>query len=120
MAKLTKSLKELFKNIEEKNENVQSLNFPSGKEYENLLSQEAENIDPSSLDEFKKIQENEKKYQYLIGEGEVENKPIKILDTRMAGSPSRLRALIEDDSGKRNIVQIHRIKNVKFHGSSIE
>lgn len=117
MTNLSKSLKNLFKSLKKSSE---SLNFPSGKEYEQLLSQEADKADPQALENFKQLQENEKKYEFMTGEGEHEQSPVRILDTRMMGSPNRLRALIEDDAGKRNIVQIHRLKNIKLTGQSIE
>lgn len=117
MTKLSKSLSNVFKNLKKSSD---GLNFPSGKEYEQLLSQDADKTDPSVLENFKQLQENEKKYEFMTGEGEHEESPVRILDTRMMGSPNRLRALIEDDSGKRNIVQIHRLKNVKLTGQSLK
>lgn len=117
MNKLSKSLNNLFKTLKKSSE---ELNFPSGKEHEQLLSQQAEEVDPKLFSDFEKLQENERKYQFMTGEAHHEEKPVRILDTRMLGSPNRLRALIEDEDGKRNIVQIHRLKNVKLTGSSIE
>lgn len=116
MTNLSKSLKNLFKSLKKSSD---VLNFPSGKEYEGKLSEEGD-IDSDAAEKLGQIQENEHKYQYMTGDGEHDGQPVNILDTRMMGSPNRLRALIEYEDGRRNIVQIHRIKNVKLTGNSIE
>lgn len=132
--KLSKSLKTVFSHLKksaalqlspQEETEEQYLHFPSGKELENQFSQEvtSSNFEDSekNIQAFKDLQENEKKWEFRTGEGELNGTPVRIIDTRMLGKNTpRLRALVVHPDGTKSIHQIHKLDKIKLHGFSEE
>lgn len=122
MTKLSKSLKNLFKSVQQGQ--GEEVHFPEAKE----LFQQAANMSAIGVDnpdaDFDKMDElnsqigaiidHEKKHQWRKGEAEYKGKPVTIHQTWF-GKAKRLQALIEDENGNHRGVAAYSLKKIKLY-----
>lgn len=126
MTKLSKSLNNLFKTLNESSSEKEGeeVHFPEARE----LFQQAANIGAvgvgSSDADFEKMDQlnsqistiidHEKKHEWRKGEAEYKGKPVTIHQTWF-GKAKRLQALIEDENGNHSGVSAFALKNVRLY-----